>query len=62
MTGQQFRPEDLGAIEKKMREIINRRERAQRRAIMLERLADLIGALCLFAIPVAGLFIVWWLL
>jgi hypothetical protein len=29
---------------------------------MLERLADLIGALCLFAIPVAGLFIVWWLL
>lgn len=39
-----------------------RRERAQRRALMLERLAEFVGALCLFAIPVAGLFIAWGLL
>jgi DNA-binding transcriptional MocR family regulator len=48
MTSQQFRQ--------------IRRERAQRRALMLERLAERVAALCLVAIPVAGFFIVWGLL
>lgn len=39
-----------------------RRERAQRRALFLERLADVIGALSLFILPVAGLYLVWGML
>lgn len=39
-----------------------RRDRAQRRALFLERLADLIGALSLFILPIAGLYLAWGML